>query len=94
MYIPTTNSREDTVRAIESIINERLRPEWRRVFVHFSKSSMSFTLFPVGWGDYRIRFVNLTNLRNWRPDGDPEVELEILLRWLRRVDVLQDVIII
>lgn len=79
-YTQRETSFENTLALLQELLNERLLPEWRRIWVQGSNSGrvrLCFTIFPVN-GDYIMRFCNLSSLRQFRSDGDINSEADQL----------------
>jgi hypothetical protein len=75
---------ERTLRILQERLNERLAPGYSRIWVQGSnKSSVTnlvFTIFPTGNDQYVIKFLEIRNFRNYRPDGNLEEEMNIINR--------------
>lgn len=76
------NKFEKTMSILETRLNSRLRPDYRKLRVegcHKSgKTSFCFIIFgdgfPRNYGGYTLEFYETKNLRMWREDGDIAVE--------------------
>ena len=75
---------ERTLRILQERLNERLAPGYRRIWVQGSNrpsgTSLVFTIFPTGHGQYTMKFLEIKNFRNYRPDGNLEEEMSIINR--------------
>jgi hypothetical protein len=79
-YSQREASFENTLSLLQDLLNERLLPGWRRIWVHGSNSGrtrLCFTIFPTN-GDYTMRFHTLGSLRQFRADGDINTEIELI----------------
>jgi hypothetical protein len=81
------------LRVIQEQINERLVTGHRRVWVQGSNRigyvNLIFTIFPEGHGQYEMKFMEIRNFRNYRPDGNLEEEMSIINR---HIDSFQSVL--
>ena len=84
---------ERTLRILQDRLNERLTPGYRRIWVQGSNrpsaTNLVFTIFPEGHGQYQMRFLEIRNFRNYRPDGNLEEEMNIINR---HIDSFQSVL--
>jgi len=89
---------ETTLRLLQELISERLNPDFRRIVVQASNAGrvgFCFTIFftrdrlnEIGGFNqrYEMRFQEVKNFRNWRPDGElgnEVVQIENLIQTLR-----------
>ena len=83
---------EVTTSLIQDLLSERLRPEFRRIWVQGSTSRLMFTIF--GGDGYTMRFINTGGLRQFRHDANLNEEIVIMERFLEglRQGVLSDFI--
>jgi hypothetical protein len=83
---------EMTSSLIQDLLSERLRPEFRRIWVQGSTSRLMFTVF--GGDGYTMRFINTGGLRQFRADANLNEEIVIMERFLEglRQGVLSDFI--
>jgi hypothetical protein len=73
---------ETTLRLLQDLISERLSPEFRNIRVEASNSgrvNFGFTIFYITsrlnerggfYQGYELRFQEVKNFRNFRPDGE------------------------
>ena len=84
---------ERTLRTMQDQINERLATGYRRIWVQGSNrpgsTNLVFTIFPEGHGQYEMKFMEIRNFRNYRPDGNLEEEMSIINR---HIDSFQSVL--
>jgi hypothetical protein len=92
LYTRRGTSFEMTTSLIQDLLSERLRPEFRRIWVQGSTSRLMFTIF--GSDGYTMRFVNTGGLRQFRHDANLNEEIVIMERFLEglRQGVLSDFI--
>jgi hypothetical protein len=82
---------ENTLRLIGDLIEERLNPEYNRIWVQASNAGrvkFCITVFPVNQNErYRLLFQEYPNFRNWRGNVEnigPEVaNIENIIETLR-----------
>lgn len=75
-----------TLLLLQDLLNERLRPEFRRIWVQGSNSGRSrlcFTIFTNS--GYNMRFVEVGSLRQFRSDGNPNEENQLIEELITRV---------
>ncbi len=92
-YRTGTTSFEGTLRLIRELVESRLRPGIRRVWVEGSNSGRArlvFTIFEDG-RDYRMEFLTISGFRQYRPiplDGDSsdyEREVRLMTEFVDRL---------
>ena len=88
---------ETTLALLQELLNERLSPDWRRIWVQGSNSGRTrfcFTIFP-NRGEYTMRFLDVGSFRQFRTDGNLEEEMAIIERFITTLseETLNDVII-
>jgi hypothetical protein len=85
-------SLEMTTSLIQDLLSERLRPEFRKIWVQGSPSRLVFTIFDTS--GYTMRFLNTGGLRQFRHDGVLGEEIVIMERFIEglRQGVLSDFI--
>ena len=94
-YRRRETSFEMTLLLLQDLLNERLRPEFRRIWVQGSnsgRSRMCFILFDrVG---YTMRFVDAGSFRQFRHNGNLSEETVLIERFIEtlRTGILSDVI--
>jgi len=87
-YSRRESSFGNTLSLIQDLLSERLRPEFRRIWVHGSNSGrtrLCFTIFHDS--GYTMRFYESGSLRQFRGDGNLEEEsrmIESLVSTLQR----------
>ena len=77
---------EMTLSLLQDLLNERLRPEFRRIWVQGSNSGRSrlcFTIFTNS--GYDMIFVEVGSLRQFRSDGNPNEEIQLIEDLITRV---------
>ena len=79
-----------TVLLLQDLLNERLRPEFRRIWVQGSNSGRSRLCFTIFHNSgYNMRFVEVGSLRQFRTDGDFDEEvqnIEVLISSIRQLN--------
>ena len=78
-YSRRESSFGNTLSLIQDLLSERLRPEFRRIWVHGSNSGrtrLCFTIFHDS--GYDMRFYESGSLRQFRGDGNLEEESTIV----------------
>lgn len=84
---------ERTLRILQERLNERLAPGYNKIWVQGSNrpsaTNLVFTIFPTGHGQYTMKFMEIRNFRNYRPDGNLEEEMSIINR---HIDSFQSVL--
>lgn len=94
-YSRRESSFSNTLSLIQDLLSERLRPEFRRIWVHGSNSGrtrLCFTIFHDS--GYTMRFYESGSIRQFRGDGNIEEESQLvnsLISTLQRT-VLSDYI--
>jgi hypothetical protein len=88
---------ENTLALLQELLNERLLPEYRRIWVQASNSGrvrFCFTIFPNS-GQYTMRFFDVGSLRQFRSDGILDDEIELIERLISNLSegVLKEYII-
>ncbi len=88
---------ENTLALLQELLNERLSPDWRRIWVQASNSGRTrfcFTIFPER-GQYTMRFLEAGSFRQFRTDGNFDEEMEIIERFIDTLSdgILNDVIV-
>lgn|SRR5574343_1907303 len=76
------NKFEKTMSILETRLNSRLRPDYRKLRIQgcnrSGKTYFCFIIFgdvfPSNYGGYTLEFYNTKNLRMYREDGDIEIE--------------------
>lgn len=69
----------NTLGLIQDLLTERLRPEFRRIWIHGSNSGRSrlcFTIFTNS--GYVMRFLEVGSLRQFRTDGNFTEECRLI----------------
>lgn len=82
-----------TLLLLQDLLNERLRPEFRRIWVQGSNSGRSrlcFTIFTNS--GYDMRFVEVGSLRQFRSDGNANEEVQNIERLISTIHQLNDFI--
>lgn len=84
---------ERTLEILQDILNQRLRPGYRKIWVQGSnrpsETNLVFTIFP-DVGQYTMQFTKIRNFRNYRPDSENlEEEMNIINR---HIDSFQSVL--
>lgn len=83
-YTRRTTSFETTLALLQELLNERLSPDWRRIWVQGSNSGRTrfcFTIFP-NRGEYTMRFLDVGSFRQFRTDGNLDEEMELIERFI------------
>ena len=92
-YRRRETSFEMTLCLLQDLLNERLRPEFRRIWVQGSNSGRSrlcFTIFTnIG---YDLRFIEVGSLRQFRSDGNLTDEIQFIDNLIRGFFILNDII--
>lgn len=74
---------ESTLEVLQSILNTRLTPGYRKIWVQGcnrpSNVTLLFTIFPEV-GNYDMRFIDIRNFRQFRQEGNRDEELTLLER--------------
>jgi hypothetical protein len=85
-------SLEMTTSLIQDLLSERLRSEFRKIWVQGSTSRLVFTIFDRG--GYVMRFLNTGGLRQFRHDANLNEEIVIMERFIEelRRGILSDII--
>lgn len=88
---------ENTLGLLQELMNERLSPEWRRIWVQASNSGRTrfcFTIFPER-GDYTMRFCDFGSFRQFRTDGNLDYEIELIENFIDSLSIstLQGIIV-
>ncbi len=96
-YTRRSTSFETSLALLQELLNERLSPDWRRIWVQGSNSGRTrfcFTIFP-NRGEYTMRFLDAGSFRQFRTDGNLDEEIELIERFIDTLSdgVLNDVII-
>ncbi len=92
-YRRRETSFEMTILLLQDLLNERLRPEFRRIWVQGSNSGRSrlcFTIFTNS--GYDMRFVEVGSLRQFRSDGNANEEVQNIERLISTIHQLNDFI--
>lgn len=79
---------ELTLNKIQSILNDRLLPGYNRIWVQGVNKPSGVQLVFTIFGDkitrvssnYEMKFTTIKNFRQFRPDGNPTEEMEIINR--------------
>lgn len=75
---------ENTLALLQDLLNERLLPDYRRIWVQASNSGRTrfcFTIFPNS-GQYEMRFYDAGSFRQFRSDGNLDSEIELIDRFI------------
>lgn len=83
-----------TLEILERLLNLRLTDPWYRIKVDASNSGTArfcFTLFRRD-GSYTMRFAEVKNFRNWRPDGILNDEVVFIENMISRFACLSDIL--
>lgn len=75
---------ENTLALLQDLLNERLAPDYRRIWVQASNSGRTrfcFTIFP-NTGQYTMRFLEAGSFRQFRSDGNLDSEIELIERFI------------
>ena len=96
-YSRRVTSFEMTLELLQSIMNERLLPGYRRIWVQASNSGRTrfcFTIFPER-GSYTMIFFESGSFRQFRTDGDLESESSIIENFIDSLSnsVLNNIIV-
>lgn len=88
---------ENTLALLQELMNERLSPGWRRIWVQASNSGRTrfcFTIFPER-GEYTMRFFESGSFRQFRADGDLNSEIELIENFIDSLSIstLQGIIV-
>lgn len=82
---------ENSFHLLEDVLNDRLRPEWRRIWVEYSNASsmmICFTIFPSDQSQsYSMRFHRLRNFRRFRHDQDLVSEVRLFEEFIRTLPI-------
>lgn len=92
-YRRRETSFEMTLSLLQDLLNERLRPEFRKIWVQGSNSGRSrlcFTIFTNS--GYDMRFVEVGSLRQFRSDGNANEEVQNIERLISTIHQLNDFI--
>jgi hypothetical protein len=76
-------SLEMTSSLIQELLLDRLRPEFRRIWVQGSTSRLLFTIFDSN--GYTMRSINTGGLRQFRPDANLNDEIVIMETFLENL---------
>ena len=82
-YTRRSTSFETTLALLQELLNERLSPDYRRIWVQGSNSGRTrfcFTIF--NHNDYTMRFLDAGSFRQFRTDGNLDEEMEIIERFI------------
>lgn len=80
-HIRYGTSSDGTLRLMQALLTERLRPEYRKIWVQgTSRGSLCFTIFDSR--SYTMRFFNTGGLRQFRVDDPLETEIVAMERFL------------
>lgn len=87
---------ENTLVLLQELLNERLLPDYRKIWVQASNSGRTrfcFTIFP-NTGQYTMRFLEIGSFRQFRSDGNLEEETQIIENFISTLsnDILSGVI--
>lgn len=94
-HIRYGTSFEGTVRLMQALLTERLRPGYRRIWVQgSSRGRLCFTIFGGETSNYTMRFFNTGGMRQFRVDAPLEGEIVVMERFLEtlRQGILADFI--
>lgn len=83
-YARRGTSFETTLALLQELLNERLLPDFKRIWVQGSNSGRTrfcFTIFPIR-GEYTMRFLDAGSFRQFRTDGNLEEEMAIIERFI------------
>ena len=84
-----------TISLIERLLNERLNSECGRIRVDYCNTGgvmrFCFTLFRRD-GSYTMRFAEVKNFRNWRPDGILNDEIVLIENMISRFTCLSEIL--
>ena len=83
-YTRRGTSFETTLALLQELLNERLSPDYRRIWVQGSNSGRTrfcFTIFP-NRGEYTMRFLETGSFRQFRTDGNLDEEIELIERFI------------
>ena len=83
-YTRRGTSFETTLALLQELLNERLSPDYRRIWVQGSNSGRTrfcFTIFP-NRGEYTMIFLDVGSFRQFRTDGNLEEEMELIERFI------------
>lgn len=88
---------ENTLLLLQELLNERLLPEYRRIWVQASNSGRTrfcFTIFPNS-GQYDMRFFESGSFRQFRTDGNLNSEMELIESFINTLssDTLRNYIV-
>jgi hypothetical protein len=96
-YSSRGTSFENTLALLQELLSERLSPDYRRIWVQASNSGRTrfcFTIFPER-GQYIMRFLESGSFRQFRSDGNLEVESDIIENFIDSLSnsVLNNIIV-
>ena len=69
---------ENTLTLLQELMNARLNPNFKRIWVQASNSGRTrfcFTIFPIR-GEYTMRFHDVGSFRQFRSDGNIDEEVQ------------------
>lgn len=94
-YQNLPQSFDNTLGLIQSILNTRLTPNYRKIWVqgnNLGTTRLIFTIFPNNNENYRFISLSVKNFRRFRPDGDSETELSLINNFISSLVELNGII--
>lgn len=92
-YLSRGTSFEMTLALLQELLTERLRPEFRRIWVNGSNSGRSRLCFTIFHNSgYNMRFIEVGSLRQFRTDGNFDEEVQNIERLILSIGQLNDFI--
>ena len=87
-YLGRGTSFEMTLSLLQDLLNSRLRPEFRRLWVQGSNSGRSRLCITIFYsGGYDMRFIEVGSLRQFRVDGDFDEEVQNIERLISNIRI-------
>jgi hypothetical protein len=86
-YRTGSPSFEGTLSLMQDLLTSRLVPGFRRIWVQGSNSGRArlvFTIFEEG-RPYRMEFLTIPSMRQYRPEGDVETEVRLMTEMIDRL---------
>lgn len=78
---------ENTLSLLQELMNARLNPNFKRIWVQASNSGKTrfcFTIFPVN-GQYNMEFLEMGSFRHFRTDGNIDEEIQLIENFINRL---------
>ena len=97
LYTRRGTSLQNTLVLLQELLNERLLPDYRKIWVQASNSGRTnfcFTAFPIR-GHYTMRFLEAGSFRQFRTDGNLNEEIDLIENFINSLSdgVLNGIII-